>query len=416
MTEPCATQSTRPAADPQEDPLRFPSASTAAVWSPIDRWEWAATLPVSGIARAVANCIARHANNLTGLAWPGFARIVEETGFKRRAVILATQELERGGHLTVSRVRVGGKNKSNRYQLPPMGGGAPHALGSAPRAPGGAPHALGGSAPHAPESVSLLNQVKELVSSSIRRARTRKATAEDSGPERRLSCETCGNTWPAKYGDTCFQCTPRQRRYAAQEKRNRISEGKAPIPEEDPAPEERPEPEEDLGSTRTKEPEAPKVQVPEGPESAREALGDAAVDDLAWRDRLDKIETPSFSVRRFNQEGALAFGVKVYTFPDGSRLLTYRSRWHHGVHTTRLKDPETLSRYTGHQIATAWLDSASYGLTEEDAGPAVAQKETGFAPISPRLPRAFAELRRFDSVSAALSRVQPETPDSRLTV
>ena len=402
MTEPCATQSTRPAADPQEDTLRFPSPpAPASAWSPTDRWEWAATLPVRAPAKAVAHCIARHANNLTGLAWPGIARISEETGFKRTAVIAGIQELERGGHLTVSRLREGKKNRVNKYQLPPMGSPS---------------NALGGSPSNGPESVSSSESVKKKKKKSCSRARAREATVENGDPER-LICETCGNDWPAKYGGRCHECTPSQRRRAAQRKRDRESE-KAPTPMT-PEPEERPEPEEELGKQEERIPaeeheDHPKIlKTPEGPESAKEAIGDAEVSDLAWRDRLDKIETPTFSVRVLNRS-ATCTGDTAYTFPDGSRVLAYRKRWHHAVHKTRLKDTETLGRYTGHQIATAWVH-AGYGLTEEDAGP-VAQKETGFAPISPRLPRAFAEIIQLDSVSAALSRVQPETPDSRLTV
>ena len=164
------------------------SARTAApgAWSPTDRWAWAAGLPVSGIARAVAGCIARHANDQTGLGWPGMGTIATETGFCRRAVVKAIKELERGEHFTVGRFKVGKKNTANRYQLPPMGG-APAALGggggSAPRALGSAPDALGGSAPGAPESVSI-ESVQEPVSSS--RARE--------------VCKICGNNWPAEYG------------------------------------------------------------------------------------------------------------------------------------------------------------------------------------------------------------------------
>ena len=43
------------------------SARTAAAWSPTDRWAWAYALPVSGIARAVAGCIAYHANCKAGV-------------------------------------------------------------------------------------------------------------------------------------------------------------------------------------------------------------------------------------------------------------------------------------------------------------------------------------------------------------
>ena len=286
MTEPYATQSTAPDHDQQRTPPTGPIGVVrmAGTWSPTDRWAWAFGLPVSAIARAVASCIAFHANVATGLAWPGFGRIVEETGFKRRAVILATQELERGGHLTVSRVRVGGKNKSNRYQLPPMGGSAPHALPSAPHALGGAPHALGGSAPHAPESVSSLESVKEEVSSSSD-ARAREATAENSGPER-LICEVCGNDWPAKYGTTCYECSPSERRHAAQMKRNRESEK---APEEDL---------EELGKA-TKENEDPKP-----PRSAQEAVGtNTDRTDFTWKERLKATTKRSELDRRWKPDG-----------------------------------------------------------------------------------------------------------------
>ena len=162
-------------------------ARTAApgAWTPTDRWAWACGLPVSGIARAAANCIARHANDKTGLGWPGMGTIAKETGFCRRAVVKAIKELERGGHVTVGRFKVGKKNKANRYQLPPMGS-APDALAMGV---GSAPGALGGSAPGAPESVSI-ESVQESVSSS--RARE--------------VCKICGNDWPASYGTKCYQC------------------------------------------------------------------------------------------------------------------------------------------------------------------------------------------------------------------
>ena len=182
-------------------------ARTAAsgAWTPTDRWAWACWLPVSGIARAVANCIARHANDKTGLGWPGIGTIVSETGFKRTAVIAAIKELERGGHVAVSRFKVGKKNTANRYQLPPMVNvsvshpSAPHALGSAS-------DGLGGSAPHGPESVS-----KESVQESVSSSRAREV------------CKTCGNNWPAEYGTVCHKCpqpTASQRRDQEREQRN----------------------------------------------------------------------------------------------------------------------------------------------------------------------------------------------------
>ena len=163
------------------------SARTAApgAWTPTDRWAWPCGLPVSGIARAVAGCIARHANDKTGMGWPGIGTIVTETGFCRTAVIAAIKELERGGHVTVSRFKVGKKNKANRYQLPPMGGPS---------------NALGGSVLDGPESVSI------------------ESVKESSSSRARVVCEVCKHDWPAKYGTVCHECGDRPQRQPSTEK------------------------------------------------------------------------------------------------------------------------------------------------------------------------------------------------------
>ena len=159
-------------------------------WALSDRWAWALGLPVSGIARAVAGSIAYHANDKTGLSWPGMGLIVKETGFKRTAVIEAIKVLERGGHVTVRRFKVGKKNVSNRYQLPPMGNvSASH---SSP------PDGLGGSPPDGPELVRT-----EPVKVHTQRAR--------------VSCETHGRTWYEANGVNCFECA--QERLAVGAKR-----------------------------------------------------------------------------------------------------------------------------------------------------------------------------------------------------
>ena len=184
------------------------STRTAApgAWKPTDRWAWACGLPVSGIARAVANCIARHANDKTGLGWPGIGLIVSETGFKRTAVIEAIKELERGGHVSVSRFKVGKRNTANRYQLPPMVNmSVSHP--SAPDGLGSAPDGLGGSAPDGPESVST-----ELVQESVSSSRAREV------------CKICGNNWPAEYGTVCHKCpqpTASELREREREQRNK---------------------------------------------------------------------------------------------------------------------------------------------------------------------------------------------------
>ena len=114
-------------------------------WPLSDRWAWSYSLPVSGIARAVAGCIAYHANAKTGLSWPGMGTIAKETGFGRTAIVAAIKVLERGGHVSVTRLKIGKKNTSNRYRLPPMG----NVSASHPSAPDG----LGPSAPDGPELV-----------------------------------------------------------------------------------------------------------------------------------------------------------------------------------------------------------------------------------------------------------------------
>ena len=197
------------------------SARTAAAWSPTDRWAWAYALPVSGIARAVAGCIAYHANNKTGLGWPGIGKIVTLTGFKRTAVIAAIKEIERGGHFKVSRVKVDGKNKVNRYQLPPMGSaprGPAEVVGSAPDGPGSPPDGLGGSASDGPESVRR-ESVQESVSSRAR-------------------CQNCGHTWPDKpeYGTTCYRCQQPANSTREQPQEAAPPPDKAPATRPDPPP------------------------------------------------------------------------------------------------------------------------------------------------------------------------------------
>ena len=146
-------------------------------WKLSDRWAWAYGLPVGGIARAVAGCIAYHANDKTGLSWPGMGTIAKETGFGRTAIVAAIKALERGGHVSVTRLKVGKKNASNRYRLPPMGN-VSDLHPSAPDGPGGSP-------PDGPELVK-----KELVSKKAARSR----------------CAACGYSWPAEFGKTCYRC------------------------------------------------------------------------------------------------------------------------------------------------------------------------------------------------------------------
>jgi hypothetical protein len=51
-----------------------------------------------------------------GLAWPGYNRLQRMLGIGRRTVIRNVQRLERAGHLTVERRRIGSRNAPNQYR------------------------------------------------------------------------------------------------------------------------------------------------------------------------------------------------------------------------------------------------------------------------------------------------------------
>ena len=147
-------------------------------WALSARLDWALGLTVKPSTKLVAVAIASHAGASSGLAWPSLATLAHETGLSRRQVVYSVRDLERGGHLTVTRLRLGKVNTSNRYRLPPMGGVSQPGGGSAQAA-------LGGSAQAAPEPV----RTSEPVSTAVRQR-----------------CQDCGHSWPAEYGPGCYQC------------------------------------------------------------------------------------------------------------------------------------------------------------------------------------------------------------------
>ena len=177
-----------------------------AKWSISDRWAWAYSLPVSGIARAVAGVIAFHANDHTGLSWPGMGTIAEETGFGRTAVIKAIKELERGGHVSVTRLKVGKKNTSNRYRLPPMG--------NVSVSPPSAPDALGGSASDGPELV----RTEPVSTTPPPAAAPEHLTAIEGGHG--VQCRRCQHSWPRASGLSHI-CVGRSERKTEQPQRTR---------------------------------------------------------------------------------------------------------------------------------------------------------------------------------------------------
>ena len=148
-------------------------------------------LPVSGIARAVAGCIARHANDKTGVSGPSMGTIAAETGFCRTAVVAAIKVLELAGHVKIRRLKVVRDghlvNIANRYQLPPMG--APDALG------GSASDALGGSASDAPKQVHVRTYPPQATKTPDI---TEHLEAVEGG--RFVRCRRCSHDWPVAAG------------------------------------------------------------------------------------------------------------------------------------------------------------------------------------------------------------------------
>ena len=164
-------------------------------WELSDRLAWALGLKVSPHAKLIAVAIASHTGASSGLCWPGMALLVEETGLSRSSVIRGVRELERGGHLTVTRLKVGRKNASNRYRLPAMGSGAvtlPSVCVTPPP-----------SVCVTPEPVKNLEPVK------------------NKALRAREVCPVCQYSWPAEYG------TDRQRRQPVRSQPSRSADREA---------------------------------------------------------------------------------------------------------------------------------------------------------------------------------------------
>jgi hypothetical protein len=72
---------------------------------------------LTGSTVKVALALCWHMNrNQHGLAWPGRGRLAKLTGLSRSTVKRAIKALERAGHVTITRSRVGSKNSPNQYQ------------------------------------------------------------------------------------------------------------------------------------------------------------------------------------------------------------------------------------------------------------------------------------------------------------
>ena len=158
-------------------------------------------LKVKPSTKLVAVAIASHAGATSGLSWPSLGTLSAETGLSRRQVVYSVRALERGGHLTITRLRVGKVNRSNRYRIPQL-------AGSAKPGGGGAQAALGGGAQVAPEPVRTSEPVK---------VHTRA----------RLACEPHGRSWFATDGTGCFECA--RERMAKRDTKSRPRAGALPV-------------------------------------------------------------------------------------------------------------------------------------------------------------------------------------------
>ena len=145
-------------------------------------------------------------------------------GLSRPAVMRAVKELEQGGHLTVTRLKIGKKNASNRYRLPAMTGSSetPPSVCETPPP----------SVCEIPEPGSTLEPVKKAAAaisesntgqaedSSIDPPSTQPAEVTSIGVtskpavDRSIDLSTkptrhtcsCGNSWPVSCGPRCHRC------------------------------------------------------------------------------------------------------------------------------------------------------------------------------------------------------------------
>ena len=163
-------------------------------WKLSDRIAWAMGLDVAPLTKLVAVAIAQRARSSSGLAWPGMGCLVKDTRMSRSSVIRAVKELEQGGHLTVTRLKVDAKrHASNRYRLPAMTGSleTPPSVCETPPP----------SVCETPELVRTLEPVKKAAPPPVL---SESQETETNKPDRHVC--PCGNSWPKTHGPVCFQC------------------------------------------------------------------------------------------------------------------------------------------------------------------------------------------------------------------
>ena len=182
-------------------------------WPLSDRLAWALGLSVKPYTKLVAVCLARHAGSTTGLAWPGLGLISQTTGLSRSSVLRGVAELEQGGHLAVTRLKVGKKNAANRYRLPRMGSAV-----SAPPPSAEVAHNVMVTPPsvcETPPSVcetpppSVCVTPEPVRTEPVKEPKQRATVpnqVQATKSKNRNYCETHKRSWPGHYGEICFLC------------------------------------------------------------------------------------------------------------------------------------------------------------------------------------------------------------------
>ena len=174
-------------------------------------------------------------------AWPSKATLAAMTGRSPRVVQRALRDLKSAGLISVRQ----SSGLTPHYRLSTAAPETPASPeGRRPRLWGGDARVQGGETPASPE-------VRTSEGTSTRRAAAaspsvRTDVQHDEQPDTgdRLTCPTCANTWPARFGPTCYRCpqpTAAQLRRREQRKRDRLSEQDPPAPP-DKAPATRPDP------------------------------------------------------------------------------------------------------------------------------------------------------------------------------
>ena len=173
-------------------------------------------------------------------AWPSKATLAAMTGRSPRVVQRALRDLKSAGLISVRQ----SSGLTPHYRLSTAAPETPASPeGRRPRLWGGDASVQGGETPASPEvrTSEVISTRRAAAASPSVRTDVQHDEQPDTGD--RLTCPTCANTWPARFGPTCYRCpqpTAAQLRRREQRKRDRLSEQDPPAPpDEAPA---RPDP------------------------------------------------------------------------------------------------------------------------------------------------------------------------------